>query len=183
MEDTRDRVCNATDAVCDGLRQIGDFSYAILPRDIAHAMGDLKAFLSQVRSIVDWERQLFDQRVAGGDKLREEWRENAAKMGPAMCHRKLFRQIESKDGSGWKFSLQKNLGFVWRVERAVEMVEEAVEEGARPIRSLGPLIDNAQEMERLGAQGVSTITLPTQAGHARYHRCHSCSWSDTASSI
>jgi hypothetical protein len=38
MEDTRDRVCNAADAVCDGLRQIGDFSYAILPRDIAHAL-------------------------------------------------------------------------------------------------------------------------------------------------
>ena len=38
------------------------------------------------------------------------------------------------------------------------MVEEAVEEGVRPIRSLGPLIHNAQEMERLGAQGVSTMT-------------------------
>jgi len=76
MEDTRDRVCNATDAVCDGLRQIGDFSYAILPRDIAHAVGDLKkAFLSQVRSIVDWELEWIDERVAGGDKLREEWRE------------------------------------------------------------------------------------------------------------
>ena len=76
MEDTRDRVCNATDAVCDGLRQIGDFSYAILPRDIAHAVGDLKkAFLSQVRSIVDWELEWIDERVAAGDKLREEWRE------------------------------------------------------------------------------------------------------------
>jgi len=76
MEDTRERVCNATDAVCDGLRQIVDFSYAILPRDIAHAVGDLKkAFLSQVRSIVDWELEWIDERVAGGDKLREEWRE------------------------------------------------------------------------------------------------------------
>jgi hypothetical protein len=76
MEDTRDRVCNATDAVCDGLRQIGDFSYAILPRDIAHAVGDLKkAFLSQVRSIVDWELEWIDERVAAGDKLRGEWRE------------------------------------------------------------------------------------------------------------
>jgi hypothetical protein len=82
MEDTRDRVCNATDAVCDGLRQIGDFSYAILPRDIAHAMGDLKkAFLSQVRSIVDWELEWIDERVAGGDKLREEWREKCRQNG------------------------------------------------------------------------------------------------------
>ncbi|HJX89087.1 MAG TPA: hypothetical protein VJ372_01255 [Pyrinomonadaceae bacterium] len=76
MEDTRDRVCNAADAVCDGLRQIGDFSYAILPRDIAHAVGDLKkAFLGQVRSIVDWELEWIDERLAGGDKLRQEWRE------------------------------------------------------------------------------------------------------------
>ena len=37
MEDTRDRVCNATD--------------------------------------VDWELEWIDERVAGGDKLREEWRE------------------------------------------------------------------------------------------------------------
>ena len=82
MEDTRDRVCNATDAVCDGLRQIGDVSYAILPRDIAHAVGDLKkAFLSQVRSIVDWELEWIDERVAGGDKLREEWGEKCRPNG------------------------------------------------------------------------------------------------------
>jgi 4-hydroxy-3-methylbut-2-enyl diphosphate reductase len=41
-------------------------------------------------------------------------------------------------------------------------VEEVVEEGAGPIRSLGPLIHNAQEMERLGAQGVSTIDSPEE---------------------
>lgn len=76
MEEPRDPVCNATDAICDGLRQIGDFSYAILPKDLAHALGDLKkAVLSQVRSVVDWELEWIDERVAGGDKLREEWRE------------------------------------------------------------------------------------------------------------
>jgi hypothetical protein len=76
MEETRDPVQNAAKAVCDGLRQIGDFSYAIMPRDIAHALGDLKkAFLIQARSIVDWEIEWIDKRVAGGDKLREEWRE------------------------------------------------------------------------------------------------------------
>jgi hypothetical protein len=76
MEDTRDPLRNAAEAVCDGVRQIGDFSYAILPRDIAHALGDLKkAVLSQVRSFVDWEIEWIDDRVAAGDKLREEWRE------------------------------------------------------------------------------------------------------------
>jgi (E)-4-hydroxy-3-methyl-but-2-enyl pyrophosphate reductase len=59
--------------------------------------------------------------------------------------------------------LAEEYGFCFGVERAVEMVEEAVEEGARPIRSLGPLIHNAQEMERLGAQGISTIDSPDEA--------------------
>jgi (E)-4-hydroxy-3-methyl-but-2-enyl pyrophosphate reductase len=59
--------------------------------------------------------------------------------------------------------LADEYGFCFGVERAVEMVEEVVEEGARPIRSLGPLIHNAQEMERLGAQGVSTIDSPEEA--------------------
>src|SRR6266496_1705449 len=59
--------------------------------------------------------------------------------------------------------LADEYGFCFGVERAVEMVEEAVDEGVRPIRSLGPLIHNAQEMERLGAEGVSTIDSPEQA--------------------
>ncbi|HEY6804055.1 MAG TPA: 4-hydroxy-3-methylbut-2-enyl diphosphate reductase [Pyrinomonadaceae bacterium] len=59
--------------------------------------------------------------------------------------------------------LADEYGFCFGVERAVEMVEEVVEEGAGPIRSLGPLIHNAQEMERLGAQGVSTIDSPDEA--------------------
>jgi (E)-4-hydroxy-3-methyl-but-2-enyl pyrophosphate reductase len=59
--------------------------------------------------------------------------------------------------------LADEYGFCFGVERAVEMVEEAVGEGARPIRSLGPLIHNAQEMERLGELGVSTIDSPGEA--------------------
>ena len=59
--------------------------------------------------------------------------------------------------------LTEEYGFCFGVERAVEMVEEAVAEGARPIRSLGPLIHNAQEMERLGEKGVSTIDSPGEA--------------------
>ncbi len=59
--------------------------------------------------------------------------------------------------------LAEEYGFCFGVERAVDMVEEVVEEGARPIRSLGPLIHNAQEMERLGERGVSTIDSPEEA--------------------
>jgi len=59
--------------------------------------------------------------------------------------------------------LAEEYGFCFGVERAVELVEDALAEGARPIRSLGPLIHNAQEMERLGAEGVSTIDSPVEA--------------------
>ncbi|MGH9970216.1 MAG: 4-hydroxy-3-methylbut-2-enyl diphosphate reductase [Pyrinomonadaceae bacterium] len=59
--------------------------------------------------------------------------------------------------------LADEYGFCFGVERAVEMVEDAVDEGVRPIRSLGPLIHNAQEMERLGERGVSTIDSPEEA--------------------
>ena len=76
MEETRDPLRNAAEAVCDGLRQIGDFSYAILPKDIAHALGDFKkAFLGQVRNALDMEIDWIGERVAAGDKLRDEWRE------------------------------------------------------------------------------------------------------------
>ncbi len=76
MQEARSCANDVVDAVCDGLRQIGDFSYAILPKDLAHALGDLKkAVLSTVRSAVDWEIEWIDDRVAGGDRLRDEWRE------------------------------------------------------------------------------------------------------------
>jgi hypothetical protein len=76
MDEPRDQIRDACDAVWDGLRQIGDFSYAILPRDIAHACGEFnKAVLNQIRRCVDWEIGWIDERVAGGDQMREEWRQ------------------------------------------------------------------------------------------------------------
>ncbi len=58
--------------------------------------------------------------------------------------------------------LAEELGFCFGVERAVEMVEEAVREGG-VVRSLGPLIHNSQEMKRLEGQGVQTIDAPAEA--------------------
>lgn len=76
QEEARESVNDVAGAICDGLRQIGDFSYAIMPKDLAHAVGDLKkAVLSQIRCVVDWEIEWIGDRVAGGDRLREEWRE------------------------------------------------------------------------------------------------------------
>ena len=69
--------------------------------------------------------------------------------------------------------LAEEYGFCFGVERAVEMVEDAVDEGGGPIRSLGPLIHNAQEMERLGGKGVSTIDSPNEAdGSVAVIRAH-----------
>ncbi|HXG85435.1 MAG TPA: 4-hydroxy-3-methylbut-2-enyl diphosphate reductase [Pyrinomonadaceae bacterium] len=57
--------------------------------------------------------------------------------------------------------LADEYGFCFGVERAVEMVEEALGEGDT-VRALGPLIHNDQEMSRLAAQGVATISEPVQ---------------------
>ena len=57
--------------------------------------------------------------------------------------------------------LADEYGFCFGVERAVEMVEEALG-GGDTVRSLGPLIHNEQEMQRLGAFGVTTISEPVQ---------------------
>lgn len=57
--------------------------------------------------------------------------------------------------------LADEYGFCFGVERAVDMVEEAVAAG-ETVRSLGPLIHNKQEMQRLAHDGVTTIDSPVQ---------------------
>ncbi|MFM9905555.1 MAG: 4-hydroxy-3-methylbut-2-enyl diphosphate reductase [Pyrinomonadaceae bacterium] len=59
--------------------------------------------------------------------------------------------------------LANEYGFCFGVERAVEMVEEAVNAGDT-VRALGPLIHNEQEMQRLAHEGVTTISAPVQIG-------------------
>src|SRR5438477_12615797 len=57
--------------------------------------------------------------------------------------------------------LANEYGFCFGVERAVEMVEDALQVGA-PVRTLGPLIHNTQEMQRLECEGVSTVQDPAE---------------------
>ena len=60
----------------EAFRYLGDASYAILPKDIAHNLGDLKkSFLSTIRSLIDKDIEWVEARVSGGDRLREEWQE------------------------------------------------------------------------------------------------------------
>ena len=69
--------------------------------------------------------------------------------------------------------LAEEYGFCFGVERAVEMVEEALAEGAT-VRTLGPLIHNTQETGRLEAEGVATIDAPAEveAGVTAVIRAH-----------
>jgi len=63
----------------DALRYVGDVSYAILPKELAHNLGDLKkSFLTTIRSLIDKDIEWVDARVAGGDRVREEWRQKCA---------------------------------------------------------------------------------------------------------
>src|SRR5882724_10153961 len=67
---------NVINELCDALRYLGDASYAILPRDLAHNLGDVKkSFLSTIRSLIDKDIEWVEARVEGGDRLRQEWRE------------------------------------------------------------------------------------------------------------
>ena len=76
MAEGRDPIRDVAEAVLGGLRQIGDCSYAILPKDIAHTVANLnKVVLGQLTNALRWEMDWIDDRVAGGDKMREEWRE------------------------------------------------------------------------------------------------------------
>ena len=67
---------NVINELCDAVRYIGDVSYAILPRDIAHNLADLKkSFLTSIRTLIDKDIEWVDARVAGGDRVREEWQQ------------------------------------------------------------------------------------------------------------
>jgi len=76
MKEPRDCVNDVCAAICDGVRKIDEFTYAIMPKDVAHAVSDLnKAVLTQFRNFVDWKIRWNDEVVEGGDRMREEWRE------------------------------------------------------------------------------------------------------------
>ena len=76
MKEGRDCVNDVCGAVMDGVRKIDEFSYAILPKDVAHAVADLnKSLLNQFRELIDWKLRWNEEVLAGGDRLREEWRE------------------------------------------------------------------------------------------------------------
>ncbi len=69
-ESTSNTECNVVNELCDALRYLGDASYAILPKDMAHNLGDLKkSFLSTIRTLFDKDIEWVEARVSGYRKL------------------------------------------------------------------------------------------------------------------
>jgi hypothetical protein len=79
MTDTNESPYSTVNVIKDALRYLGDASYAILPEDVAHRFAGLKKnFWGGVRCLVDKELEWIDERVKGGDRLREEWQRRRA---------------------------------------------------------------------------------------------------------
>lgn len=75
MQDTNQSPGSTAETIKGALRYIGDASYAILPQEVAHRIADLKKrIFGGVRWLVDKELEWIDERVEGGDRLREEWK-------------------------------------------------------------------------------------------------------------
>ena len=80
MEETKDAGERVVNEICDAVRYLGDVSYAILPKDIAHNLADLKkSFLRNMRTLIDKDIEWVDARVAGGDRVREEWQQKCSR--------------------------------------------------------------------------------------------------------
>lgn len=76
MEETTRSDNGVVNEIVDALRYLGDASYAILPKEVAHNLGDLKkSFLSTIRTLIDKDIEWVEARVAGGDRVREEWQQ------------------------------------------------------------------------------------------------------------
>ncbi len=78
MEETNDSRYATGNPICDAVRYINDAAYAVLPKDVAHSLGELeKNFWSAVRVLTDKQLKWIDERIEASDRLREEWRRAA----------------------------------------------------------------------------------------------------------
>ncbi|PYS93048.1 MAG: hypothetical protein DMF64_06490 [Acidobacteria bacterium] len=77
--DTNQTSNRSCDSLCAALRLLCDASYAILPRDVAHRLGDFqKNCWGAIGWFADKNIDWIEQAVAGGDRLREEWQQRRA---------------------------------------------------------------------------------------------------------
>ncbi|HVG33882.1 MAG TPA: hypothetical protein VM911_12415 [Pyrinomonadaceae bacterium] len=79
MQETKESASCAGNNLCDAVRFLCEASYAVLPEDVAHQLGEMKKnFLGGVRWVIEKDIQWIDECVKGGDRLREEWRRKSA---------------------------------------------------------------------------------------------------------
>ena len=70
---------NTGDSLKDAFRFLFDASFAVLPRDTAHRLGEFeKNFWGGVRWAAERSIECIDEALAGGDRLREEWQRRRA---------------------------------------------------------------------------------------------------------
>ena len=74
MENTNETPNRSCDSLCAALRHLCAASYAILPRDAAHRLGELqKNCWGALGWFADKNIDWIEQAEAAGDRLREEW--------------------------------------------------------------------------------------------------------------
>ena len=79
MIDTNDSRYKTGNPICDAMRFLCDASFAVLPRDAAHKLGEFeKNFWGGVRWFADKSVTRIDESLAAADRLREEWRRKCA---------------------------------------------------------------------------------------------------------
>ncbi len=85
MNDTKDPRYNTGDCLRDAFRFLADAKFAILPRDVAHSLGEFEKNLwGSVRWLADRSVEYIDDALAGGDRLRDEWqRSRGTRPSPA----------------------------------------------------------------------------------------------------
>ena len=75
MIDTNDSRYKTGNPVCDALRFLCDASFAVLPRDAAHQLGEFeKNFWGGVRWLADKSVTRIEESLEAADRLRDEWR-------------------------------------------------------------------------------------------------------------
>lgn len=75
MADMNDSRYKTGNPIADALRFLCDASYAVLPRDAAHQLGEFEKNLwGGLRWCAERGIERIDESLAAADRLREEWR-------------------------------------------------------------------------------------------------------------
>jgi len=75
MQDETNARYNTGNPLGDAVKYISEATYALLPTQVAHKLGELEKDLwSAVRGFAEKELGWIDERVEGGDRLRNEWK-------------------------------------------------------------------------------------------------------------